>query len=139
MEDKQLKKQYLKKQMTFGRLIKKLKKVLKRYKTENKDIPHIQLDFGDFSPYNNFNCYRGNYADVAIGFQDGNCLLSDFLEYCEDALFCECTCRKSDIMTIEKDSLVWFSEDNHVNTRTALIDVVDMGYYVLLITRYKIY
>jgi hypothetical protein len=139
MKDEIFKRQYLNEHLTFGGMLQKLKMIHKSYQSRNDGfIPQIMFDFGGYSPIDDFNCYRGFYGDVVINFGHDFIRLNQFIEYCEDALGEDCVCRKGDIMTINEDSLVWIAEDNHDNTGTAVVDVLDVNSCVVIITRYKV-
>jgi hypothetical protein len=81
--------------------------------------------------------WRGIYAELAIGFSsEGNIKVIDFYNMLKEAIGKEFTGYKGGEFIMGKATPVWVA--NYGNSgNTALLDVVDDDYQIILITGYR--
>lgn len=132
-------------QLMLGELIEKIKACGLTYGEEN--LPKTMMfDFGSAVP-TCLNSSRGDYSELALGYRlDGYdrhfkendakpSLATDLLSDLESAIGSTFEGYKGGEYKMTKDTPVWV--DNWGNcSNTAIVDVIDGGYYILLITAY---
>lgn len=127
-------------QLTLGELILKLepivKKQLERVK-EGNDEATVVYDFEYLFP-TKFNSWRGIYAELALNFNtEGKPLkVSEFYKICKETLGKTFEGYKGGEFTMSKITPIWVANYGNAGS-TALIDVVDDDYTVILITAYR--
>lgn len=123
-------------QLTLGELILKLEPIVEKQK-ERKDEAEVKYDFEYLFP-TSIDSWRGSYDELALNFEiEGNCMkVTDFLKMLKEALGKEFTGYKGGEFYMNKNTPVWVA--NYGNSgNTAVIDVVDDGYQIILITGYR--
>lgn len=127
-------------QLTLGELIIKLESIAARVKDEDVDDPRVVFDFEYLYP-TGFDSWRGIYAELTLEFaqetREGHPMkLSEFLGMCRETIgkvFCG---YKGGDFTMGKTTPIWVA--NYGNSgNTALVDVVDGGWRVILITGFR--
>jgi hypothetical protein len=127
-------------QLTLGELILKLEAIAEKNRgKEDKDLPLIGFDFEYLFP-TKLDSWRGSYAELALNFKtDGDRLnINKFLGICKDAIGATFYGYKGGEFIMNKHTPIWVA--NYGNSgSTALIDVVDNQYEVILITGLRKY
>lgn len=117
-------------QLTLGQLIRKL-----RTAGDNKEVV---FDFGGFYPVG-FISWRGIYRELALTYADHNnngpMRIGDFLSLCEETVGQEFYGYKGGEFVMDHNTPIWVDNYGESN-QTALVDVIDNDYQVVLITRY---
>ena len=127
-------------QLTLGELILKMEAVVARQKAriaEGKEEATVRYDFEYLFP-TSIDSWRGSYAELALNFQaEGNELTAtDFLKVLKDAVgktFCG---YKGGDYVMSRQTPVWVA--NYGNSgNTAVLDVIDDEYQVVIVTGYR--
>lgn len=123
-------------QLTLGELILKLEPIVEKQK-EREDEAEVKYDFEYLYP-TRIDSWRGSYDELALNFESGGNYMkvTDFLKMLKEALGKEFTGYKGGEFYMNKNTPVWVA--NYGNSgNTAVIDVVDDGYQIILITGYR--
>jgi hypothetical protein len=127
-------------QLTLGELILKMEAVVARQKAriaEGKEEATVGYDFEYLFP-TSIDSWRRSYAELALNFQaEGNELTAtDFLKVLKDAVgktFCG---YKGGDYVMSRQTPVWVA--NYGNSgNTAVLDVIDDEYQVVIVTGYR--
>lgn len=137
-------------QLTLGELIEKLEAIMQIQadrKKVNKEEAYVEFDFGTAIP-TCLDSWRGSYAELALGYEltgyDNNenhfnkKLVSELLRECKKAVGKEFTGWKGGEFIMTPKTPVWVSNPGN-SGNTAIIDVLDGGYHVVIITAYREY
>jgi len=122
-------------QLTLGELILKLEPIVKNQK--DGDEATVRYDFEYLFP-TSIDSWRGSYDELALNFemQGEEMKVSEFLKMLKDCVGKTFTGYKGGDFVMHKGTPIWVA--NYSNSgNTAVIDVVDNGYVVLLITGYR--
>lgn len=116
-------------QMTLGVFIKALQRC-------NQDA-EVVFDFCHIKP-TDFDSYRGFYDHLALGWDDEgeDVKCSDLLRDANDAVGKVFYGYKGGDYTMTLDTPLWVSNYGEAK-ETAIVDVVDKGYYVVIMTAYQ--
>ena len=122
-------------QLTLGELILKLEPIVKNQK--DGDEATIRYDFEYLFP-TSIDSWRGSYDELALNFQTQGeeMKVSEFLKMLKECIGKTFTGYKGGDFTMHKGTPIWVANYSH-SGNTAVIDVVDNGYVVLLITGYR--
>ena len=131
-------------QLTLGEMILKLEPIVEKYKDEPDDKqPTVNYDFEYLFP-TDIDSWRGSYAELALNFvgyvySDKRPMkVADFLKMLKEAVGKEFIGYKGGEFIMSKHTPVWVA--NYGNSgNTAVIDIVDGGYFVLIVTAYREY
>lgn len=118
-------------QLTIGELILKLETVPKR---EGDEEQRVVFDFEYLYP-DGLDSWRGNYCELALSFDSkGQAMkLGEFISLLKSAIGKTYTGYKGGDFVMSKHTPIWVA--NYGNSgNTAVIEVVDNGYEVILIT-----
>lgn len=114
--------------MTLGELV----STLKRKDPETS----IKFDFVHFRPDGTIHSYRGDYAQIALGYgTDGDPKVGQILKLCEDAIYKDFTGYKGGEYTTSEKTPVFVAKKDE-SDGTAVVDVQDHGWIVTLETAY---
>jgi hypothetical protein len=127
-------------QLTLGELILKIEPLAEKY----KDEPDIEVgyDFEYLFP-TCIDSWRGDYSECALNFvvDDSDCKplnVQAFLKLLKETVGKTFTGYKGGKFTMTKNTPVWVA--NYGNSgETAIVDVLDKNYKVVLITKYTEY
>lgn len=133
-------------QLALGNLIEKLEPIARRQKGRIEDDNEeavVVFDFEYMFPVD-FESWRGSYAELALTFSSREHsdyslsapTVSDFLDMCKKAVGSVHTGYKGGEYRMTINTPVWVANRGN-SGNTALIDVVDDGYHVVLITGYR--
>lgn len=117
----------MKEQMTLGELITALKR-------KDPERP-VYFDFVHFQP-KGIHSYRGYYDQLAIGYNNEagyNMRVSELLPLLRDALGATFQGYKGGDYVMSENTPVWVANYNEAGS-TAIVDVVDQGWRILLET-----
>ena len=122
-------------QLTLGELILKLEPIVKIQK-EGKEAT-VRYDFEYLFP-TRIDSWRGSYDELALNFetQGEEMKVSEFLKMLKECVGKTFTGYKGGDFTMHKGTPIWVANYSH-SGNTAVIDVIDNGYVVLLITGYR--
>jgi len=122
-------------QLTLGELILKLEPIVKNQK-EGEEAT-VRYDFEYLFP-TTIDSWRGSYDELALNFetQGEEMKVSEFLKMLKECIGKTFTGYKGGDFTMHKGTPIWVANYSH-SGNTAVIDVVDNGYVVLLITGYR--
>ena len=122
-------------QLTLGELILKLEPIVKNQK--EGDEATVRYDFEYLFP-TSIDSWRGSYDELALNFetQGVEMKVSEFLKMLKECIGKTFTGYKGGDFTMHKGTPIWVANYSH-SGNTAVIDVVDNGYVVLLITGYR--
>ena len=122
-------------QLTLGELILKLEPIVKNQKDD--DEATVRYDFEYLFP-TSIDSWRGSYGELALNFetQGKEMKVSEFLKMLKNCIGKTFTGYKGGDFTMHKGTPIWVANYSH-SGNTAIIDVVDNGYVVLLITGYR--
>jgi hypothetical protein len=122
-------------QLTLGELILKLEPIVKNQK-EGEEAT-VRYDFEYLFP-TSIDSWRGSYDELALNFEThGNEMsVSDFLKMLKDCIGKKFIGYKGGEYTMHKGTPIWVANHSH-SGNTAVIDVVDNDYEVILITGYR--
>lgn len=129
-------------QLTLGELILKLEPIVAKQK-DRETIAEVVFDFEYLFPIK-FSSWRGSYDELALTFtsrDDSNKephKVTEFLELCKQTIGKTFEGWKGGEFTMSKITPVWVANAGN-SGNTALIDVVDNDYDVILITGYREY
>lgn len=115
-------------QLTLGGLIDKL-----------KQCDPDALVFYNFCAYrpHGINCYRGDYSHLAIGyFRGSDCKVSEVLSLLAYALCTPLTGYKGGEYKMTTRTPVWVDNGGECSD-TAIVDVLNLGGRVILVTEFK--
>jgi hypothetical protein len=116
--------------MTLG----ELKRALER---KNQSAPCV-YDFGYFVP-KDIGSWRGDYRYIAIGYERGGSpTVADTLKLVSDAIGQEFTGYKGGEFYMDESTRVYVSNNGEA-CHTAIIDVLEVEYSVILATEYHAY
>lgn len=121
-------------QLTLGELILKLEPIVKK---QGDNEAMVRYDFEYLFP-NDIYSWRGSYSELALNYNtEGEAMkVSDFLKMLKDCIGKEFTGYKGGEFTMNKHTPIWVANYSH-SGNTAVIDVVDNDWQVLLITGYR--
>jgi hypothetical protein len=120
-------------QITLGALIAKLQAV------KDKKSP-VVFDFCGMKPTNVYS-WRGAYCELALGYTDPDSkdvTVASLLKELKSAIGKSFTGYKGGDFTMSKDTPIWVDNWGRY-TLTAIVDVLDDGYQVMLITKQTSY
>ena len=122
-------------QLTLGELILKLEPIVKNQK-EGEEAT-VRYDFEYLFP-TSIDSWRGSYDELALNFetQGEEMKVSEFLKMLKECVGKTFTGYKGGDFTMHKGTPIWVANYSH-SGNTAVIDVVDNGYVILLITGYR--
>ena len=122
-------------QLTLGELILKLEPIVKNQKDGEEAT--VRYDFEYLFP-TSIDSWRGSYNELALNFetQGEEMKVSEFLNMLKECIGKTFTGYKGGDFTMHKGTPIWVANYSH-SGNTAVIDVVDNGYVVLLITGYR--
>lgn len=122
-------------QLTLGELILKLEPIVKNQKDGEEAT--VRYDFEYLFP-TSIDSWRGSYDELALNFemQGEEMNVSEFLEMLKDCIGKTFTGYKGGDFMMHKGTPIWVANYSHSGNK-AVIDVVDNGYVVLLITGYR--
>ena len=122
-------------QLTLGELILKLEPIVKNQK-EGEEAT-VRYDFEYLFP-TSIDSWRGSYDELALNFetQGEEMKVSEFLKMLKNCIGKTFTGYKGGDFTMHKGTPIWVANYSH-SGNTAVIDVVDNEYVVLLITGYR--
>jgi len=122
-------------QLTLGELILKLDPIVKNQKDGEEAT--VRYDFEYLFP-TSIDSWRGSYNELALNFetQGEEMKVSEFLNMLKECIGKTFTGYKGGDFTMHKGTPIWVANYSH-SGNTAVIDVVDNGYVVLLITGYR--
>lgn len=128
-------------QLTLGELILKIEVIANKPKGKEKEGPFVYYDFEYLYP-TYIDSWRGSYDELALNFcysrdsKNPPLTVVKFLKLLRDAVGKTFTGYKGGDFMMGKQTPVWVA--NHGNSgNTAVIDVVDGDYSVILITAYR--
>ena len=121
-------------QLTLGELILKLEPIVEK---QDEDEATVRFDFEYLFP-NDIDSWRGSYSELALNFttEGKEMKVSDFLRMLKDCIGKEFTGYKGGEFTMNKHTPIWVANYGH-SGNTAVIDVVDNDYCIILITGYR--
>jgi len=121
-------------QLTLGELILKLEPIVEK---QGEDEATVRYDFEYLFP-NNVDSWRGRYSELALNFttEGQEMKVSDFLIMLKDCIGKEFTGYKGGEFTMNKHTPIWVANSGN-SGNTAVIDVVDNDYCIILITGYR--
>jgi len=122
-------------QLTLGELILKLEPIVKNQKDGEEAT--VRYDFEYLFP-TSIDSWRGSYDELALNFetQGEEMKVSEFLNMLKECIGKTFTGYKGGDFTMHKGTPIWVANHSH-SGNTAVIDVIDNGYIVLLITGYR--
>lgn len=130
-------------QLTLGEIIERLEKCGLTY-GENDEPKQVDYDFGTAIP-TYLDSWRGNYSELALGYKlsgyDNNeehfakTTAESLLSELKSAIGKEFTGWKGGEFTMDKSTPVWVANPGN-SGNTGIIDVIDDGYRVVLMTAY---
>jgi len=132
-------------QLTLGELLLKLKPIVeKQLDKKDDDIASVEYDFGTAIP-TNFSSWRGSYSEIALGYEligydnyekhFGNVKVTNFIKMVEEAIGQTYTGWKGGEFTMNKNTPVWVANPGN-SGNTGIVEVIDDGYRVILMTAY---
>ena len=122
-------------QLTLSELILKLEPIVKNQKDGEEAT--VRYDFEYLFP-TSIDSWRGSYNELALNFetQGEEMKVSEFLNMLKECIGKTFTGYKGGDFTMHKGTPIWVANYSH-SGNTAVIDVVDNEYVVLLITGYR--
>lgn len=122
------------KQLTLGEIILKLEHT--SLKEKDGTDKTIAFGFGYFKP-NSLSSWRGNYRELAIEYtEEGNDILAkDFLKECKKAIGKTYQGYKGGDFIMGKTTPMWVANYGE-SPNTAVTDIIDKDYWVLIKTEY---
>ena len=133
-------------QLTLGKMILKLDPIVQKQKEridEGKPEAEVRYDFEYLFP-TSIDSWRGSYAELALNFIDSQrganpiepMKVSEFNQMLKDTIGKTFTGYKGGEFLMSQHTPVWVA--NYGNSgNTAVIDIVDDGYQVIIITGYR--
>lgn len=130
-------------QLTLGQIIEKLEKCGLTYGEDNGP-KQVDYDFGTAIP-TTLDSWRGSYSELALGYKlsgyDNNdehfaqTTAENLLSELKSAIGKEFTGWKGGEFTMDEDTPVWVANSGNSGD-TGIIDVVDNGWRIILMTAY---
>jgi hypothetical protein len=122
-------------QLTLGELILKLEPIVKNQK-EGEEAT-VRYDFEYLFP-TSIDSWRGSYNELALNYKsEGEEMsVSDFLQMLKDCIGKTFTGYKGGEYKMNRLTPVWVANYGR-SGNTAVIDVVDAGWFVMLVTGYR--
>lgn len=121
-------------QLTLGGLITKVERVMKGISLE--DNPRVVYDFGYMRP-SDIASWRGSYQELALNYiSDGEIRIREFLEMLKSAIGKHYYGYKGGSYLMDEDTPVWVSNWGE-SCNTAVVDVIDVGYKIVIVTGYR--
>ena len=129
-------------QLTLGEMILKLDPIIEKQKdriNEKLDEAIVYYDFSYFYP-TNANSWRGSYAELALNYKsDGEPLtVTKFTEMLKECVGKTFIGYKGGEFEMSRQTPVWVAEYGESGS-TAVIDIIDIGYMVIIATGYREY
>lgn len=129
-------------QLTLGELILKMEAVVAKQKSriaEGQDEATVRYDF-EYPFPTEIDSWRGSYAELALNYEVGSekaeLTASQFLEVLRKAVGKEFTGYKGGEYIMSHQTPVWVA--NYGNSgNTAVLDVIDDDYQVVIVTGYR--
>jgi hypothetical protein len=122
-------------QLTLGELIEKLEKIVA--KSDDSEMT-VRFDFEYLAPLK-FTSWRGAYKELAINWSEENDITAVcFLKICKEAIGGQFDGYKGGLYIMGNNTPIWVANSHNVGN-TALIDVEDKGYIVILHTAWREY
>lgn len=121
-------------QLTLGQLIEKIESI-----TNNDcdgDEPYVVYDFEYLFP-SSINSWRGSYSELALNFESGGSpmSISSFLSMLKETVGKTFEGYKGGDFLMGKETPIWVA--NYGNSgNTGVVDVLDLGYKIVIITQY---
>jgi hypothetical protein len=125
-------------QLTLGEVISKCEAIAKRkYKLHDGSEPGVRFDLEYLKP-TGIDSWRGSYDELALEFgtEGREPPLSEFIEMLKEADGKTYTGYKGGDYTMSRHTPVWVANYGNIGN-TAVIDVVDNDYEIILITGYR--
>lgn len=121
-------------QLTIGEIISKVKAI-----SDKEGELHVQYDFADLYP-TDIDSWRGSYDELALNHSSGGDKLtgSEFVRMLGLCIGKTFTGYKGGEYVMSEDTPVWVANYGDVGS-TAVVDVVETHYSILLITGYRPY
>ena len=121
-------------QLTLGEIISKIETILDNSTREARIS--VRFDFAYFRP-TVLDSWRGIYSELALGYDErGETDATDFLDELRSAVGKTFTGYKGGDFTMSRHTPVWVSNNGEA-CETAVVEVVDAGYQILLMTGYR--
>lgn len=121
-------------QLTLGELISKVERIA----NNKEEDPLVYYDFGGFS-ISDIASWRGSYGELALNHtKDSDIRASGFLELLRSAIGQRFYGYKGGTFQMDEDTPIWVSNWGQYCS-TAVTDVLDMGYKIILVTGYRGY
>jgi hypothetical protein len=127
-------------QLTLGQLIEKIEAIVKKgYKCHDDSEPTVRYDFEYLFP-TTIDSWRGSYAELALNFETSGEELpvSKFLELLKSAVGKTFEGYKGGDFIMDERTPIWVANYSH-SGNTAVVDVLDCDYQVILVTGYREY
>ena len=127
-------------QLTLGEIIAKIEPIAAGAESFKKDCgyePIVMFDFGNLHP-SGIDSWRGIYAELALNYtEEGNApTVTEFLTSLKEAVGKTYTGYKGGEFTMSRHTPVWVA--NYGNSgNTAVIEIINNGYVVIIITGYR--
>jgi hypothetical protein len=127
-------------QLTLGEIILKIEPILKKQEMIKEKYKHeaaVVFDFEYLYPID-IDSWRGIYRELALGFESGDNKMTvvDFYKMIKDCVGKTFTGYKGGDFVMGKNTPVWVA--NYGNSgNTAVIDIIDNEYEVVIITGYR--
>jgi hypothetical protein len=129
-------------QYNLGMLIDKMKEIIDNHKNDEKEKEVlVNYDFEYLFP-RSFSSWRGSYDELALDFYEYDykdikpLTIQQFYKLCLDTVGQEFTGWKGGEYIMSRDTPIWIANSGHSGS-TAIIDVLDKGYEVILISGYR--
>lgn len=127
-------------QLTLGEIILKVEAIIKNKEEIVKrcnNEPTVVFDFEHLHP-NSIDSWRGSYEELALGFTDEGkeMTITEFLKMLKDTLGKTLTGYKGGDYLMSKHTPIWVANYGNAGN-TAVIEVVDNEFEVILITAYR--
>lgn len=125
-------------QLTLGELILKLEPIAEKQKDRENEAT-VYYDFGYLFP-NSIDSWRGSYSELALNYTEEGLPMkvSGFLKLLKDSLGKKFTGYKGGEFIMHKGTPIWVANYGD-SGNTAVINVVDDGYRVIIITGLREY
>jgi hypothetical protein len=125
-------------QLTLGELIEKIESIVK-YQKDREEEADVVYDFEYLFP-TSIDSWRGSYDELALDWSsDGDRMkVSSFLKMIKECIGKTFVGWKGGDFIMDKDTPIWIANSGNAGS-TALIDVVNNGYEVILMTAYRKY
>lgn len=127
--------------LTLGEMILKLEPIVEKQKDRKPDEEaHVRYDFEYLYP-TKIDSWRGVYAELALNFEDSRSsrselTVTEFLQLLKDAIGKTFTGYKGGDFTMSRQTPVWVANYGNAGS-TAVIDIVDGGHQVIIITAFR--